>query len=260
MEQERDEPAAQPLTRRNAEGTLYTRSPEVERQIAHALRLTPTAVITQAQLDDQGAADYLREEAIVYLIRAAQRRAHRAMVDALFTVLLRRCERLFRRRLGSLGAQTFDDAYSECVSALADDILDLDSDRGDFYQVRFWTALQRRAVSAFGRSAKGRERTEYTTPLLEEQPDDDDSPNKGAILADTTISALDRAEYREGLNSIKEPYRTVFVLRHYHGWPTEDADPAVPTISRYFNKTPRTIRNYLRQADDALLAWRGGHQ
>jgi len=96
-------------------------------------------------------------------------------------------------------------------------------------------------------------------PLADEQQDDDDSVSQGTALTDSTLSAIDRIEYHDGLNSIEEPYRTVFVLRYYHGWPTEDDDPTVPTISRYFNKTPRTIRNYLRRADDALVAWRGGH-
>lgn len=259
MQQDHDELAVQPLTHCNDEGVLYTRTPEVEHQIARALRLTPTEVITQAQHDDQDAGDYLREETIVYLIRAAHQRADRIMVDALFTVLLRRCERLFKRQLGSLGVQMFEDAYGDCVSALAERILDLDSDRGDFFQVRFWPALKRRAVSAFGRSAKGQQRTDYTVPLADEQQDDDDAVSQGTALTDATLSAIDRIEYHDGLNSIEEPYRTVFVLRYYHGWPTEDDDPTVPTISRYFNKTPRTIRNYLRRADDALVAWRGGH-
>lgn len=260
MQQEHDEVTVHSLTHRNAEGVLYTRAPEVERQIARALRLRPNQVITQAQRDDQDAADYLQEEAIVYLIRAAHRREDRVMVDALFTVLLRRCERLFKRQLGSLGAQAFDDAYGECVLALAEQILDLDNDRGDFFQVRFWWALKQRVVSTFSRSAKGQQRTDYTVSLADEQQDDDDPVKRGTVLTDPELSAIDRVEYHEGLNSIEEPYRTAFVLRYYYGWPTEDDNPTVPTISRHLNKTSRTIRNYLRRADEALVAWRGGQQ
>ena len=42
------------------------------------------------------------------------------------------------------------------------------------------------------------------------------------------------------------------------GWPVEDRDPNVPTISRYFGKTSRTIRNWLAQAEERLAAWRDG--
>jgi len=51
----------------------------------------------------------------------------------------------------------------------------------------------------------------------------------------------------------------VFVLRHYEGWPIEDKDPSVPTISRHFQRTPRTIRNWMREAENVLAAWRGGY-
>ncbi len=63
--------------------------------------------------------------------------------------------------------------------------------------------------------------------------------------------------YREALALLDEPMRTAFVLRHYEGWPIEDRDETVPTISRYFNKTPRTIRNWMTTAEQALAAWRG---
>ena len=56
MQHEHDEPAVQPLTRRNADGDVYTRTPEVERQIAGALRLPPGQVIAYAQIEDAAAA------------------------------------------------------------------------------------------------------------------------------------------------------------------------------------------------------------
>src|SRR5206468_1461828 len=65
---------------------------------------------------------------------------------------------------------------------------------------------------------------------------------------------------RDALSHVREPYRTAFLLRHVAEWPTEDQDPTVQTISKYFGKDPRTIRNWLQRAEEALQQWRGEQQ
>lgn len=67
-------------------------------------------------------------------------------------------------------------------------------------------------------------------------------------------------QIRDALSRIDEPYRSVFVLRHYFGWPTEDRFPNTRTISRHYGVDPRTIRNWLKKADQALEQWRGEQQ
>ena len=62
---------------------------------------------------------------------------------------------------------------------------------------------------------------------------------------------------RDALSRVKEPYRTAYLLRNYAGWPIEDQDPNVPTISRKFGVDPRTIRNWLKAVEDELQSWRG---
>lgn len=64
----------------------------------------------------------------------------------------------------------------------------------------------------------------------------------------------------DGLRALSEPYRAAFILRYYAGWPIQDRDPTVPTISRHFGKDPRTIRNWLAKAEEELERWRGEHQ
>ena len=59
----------------------------------------------------------------------------------------------------------------------------------------------------------------------------------------------------EALALLEPNVRTAFLLRA-EGWPVEDRDPSVPTISRLFGKTSRTIRYWLAQADEQLAAWR----
>ena len=49
----------------------------------------------------------------------------------------------------------------------------------------------------------------------------------------------------------------VIMVCHYGGWPIESSDPTAPSLSRYFGKSPRTIRLWLQQAERVLEDWRG---
>lgn len=257
MQHDNQHDAVEPLTRHGIDGAPYRRTAEVERQIAAALPLDPPRLLERARIADPSDPGYLREEALVYFIRAARRADDRATLDALFAVLVARCARLLTRRLGSLGPRLFEDACADCAAEVAERILDLDHDRGDFFQVRFWVALERLAITVFQRHADRQRAEDFTMPLDDDGDDDRDTRLAAGDLPDIALSSDQRAEYRDALAAIPEPARTAFVLRHYHGWPVEDHDPSVPTISRYFGKTGRTIRNYLRHADEALLIWRG---
>jgi hypothetical protein len=61
---------------------------------------------------------------------------------------------------------------------------------------------------------------------------------------------------KEGLNAIQEPYRTAFILHYEYGWQIESNDPCEPTLRKYFDKTPRTIHNWLTSAEKVLEKWR----
>lgn len=248
--------AVRPLTRRDANGAVYTRTAEVERQIARTLGLDADQLIVQARISSATAPNCLHEECLVYLIREYHRRGQAATVGALFEILLQRCERLFRRRLGSLDRQMFLDAHGDCVAKLVEQVLTLTNDRSDFLQVRFWTALNRLAITAFNRYSEQQRRDAYAVPIGPQLRDDDPSESVVDPPAPTLL-IQDLVEGRDAISAIPEPYRTAFVLRHYCKLPIEDSAPGARSISGYFKKDPRTINNYLRRAHAALAAWRG---
>jgi DNA-directed RNA polymerase specialized sigma24 family protein len=144
------------------------------------------------------------------------------------------------------------------VAELASRILTLTSDRGDFLQVGFWTALERLAISTFNRDIEQQRRSACTIAIGADPPDDPDAPPGTVDVPDPALSVEDLAACRDALGAIPEPYRTAFVLRRYHHWPIKNATPGAPSISRYFDRDPRTINNYLHRAEQALAAWRGG--
>lgn len=261
-----------PLTRRNRDGKVDERSVLVEQQITEALALTPAALVARAEIRDHGAPGFLQEESLVYLIRENLRQGHDQLADQLAQILLRRCARFVHDKLRALGSGEADDAYAEVINKLILLIADQVSDRGDFLQVKFWVVLERLATTAFKRYLNIVKRAAMTVPLstlageeMELNGDDEDTrsaplenrPDDSVAVADEVVlrDELDRAQ--EGLALIEEPYRTAFILRHFYGWPIQDKDPDMPTISRYFSKTPRTIKNWLDKAEEALEAWRG---
>lgn len=251
----------EPLTRRNAGGDVYQRLATVDRQIQDTLRLESEELRRRLEIRDEASPDFLKEEALVYLIRYYRRVGNRQHVNDLSTCLVNRCAKLIYGSLGSLGPDARDDGYSEVVEELFAKILDLDSDRGDFLQVRFWVVLERITVDIFRKQVN---RLELETTGGYDQETIDTLTQQGAVVVPTAFASrsveskvIDRVLIEAALHQLEEPFRSAYLLHHYWRWPIEDKDPTVQTISRRFGKTPRTIRNWLSRADERLAPWRG---
>ncbi len=263
--------AIEPLTRRNTDGVVYRREDGVERQIAEALGLSPDHLRERAAALDKHAQGYLKEECLVYLIRHYHRAGERRLVNDLSEALLRRCAALIDRHLRSLDPDAARKGYDNVIERLFAQILDLASDRGDFLQVRFWLALEKLAVRAYNEQLTELKRTQGTVSLSSfagYDRDEDDAtvhvvrPRGDAAVATPAVDlgVIRNDLIRDALSRIEEPFRSAFLLRHYWEWPVEDQDPNVRTISRHFGKDPRTIRNWLKKAEEALERWRGEQQ
>jgi DNA-directed RNA polymerase specialized sigma24 family protein len=258
-----------PLTRRRPDGTPLQRSPQVEAQIVGALALSPDELIQRAALRDSQTTEYLQEETLVYLIRAFHRFGDSRVVNAHTEALLRRCTQFTHQKLRALGKHEAEEAYGEVIRQLFERILDPNTDRGDFLQVRFWFVLKRLTISVFGRYKKrineGKRRLVPLAKLAGDDLESDDDVGERNQTGSIPMAALLEPEIpierkvlgKDGLNAIQEPYRTAFILHYYHGWQIESNDPCEPTLSKYFDKTPRTIHNWLTSAEKVLEKWRG---
>jgi DNA-directed RNA polymerase specialized sigma24 family protein len=254
----------QPLTHCNSAGEVYQRTASVQSQIEAALTLTSSQLIERAQISDDQAPDYFQEECLVYLIREFHKRGDEPLVNGLSEILLRRCKSMIYGRLQALGLQAVDDAFSDVIWDLFTLVLDLESGRGDFLQVRFRLALKSLIIAVYNRFVREmKKEAEHTVPLsciAGNEPERDDGARNSIQpddVVDPSISMEQRLLYREGLSSLNEPYRTTFILRYYEGWQIEAKDPSEPTLSRYFGRTPRTIHTWLIQAEQMLERWRG---
>ena len=250
-----------PLTRRNRNSQLYQRLAVVDRQIKEALGLDDEELRSRLGVRDEESPAFLKEESLVYLIRHHHGAGNRELVSDLAECLLNRCATWIDSKLSGLRPDLRKDGNAAVVAGVFDRILDLASDRGDFLQVRFWTVIERITVDVFRKQIKQFD-SDYS--LDYDQATIDDLAQRGAVVspaasADRRVESevIDNVLIQAALNQLEEPIRSAYLLRHLQGWPIEDKDPAVQTISRHFGKTPRTIRNWLSKADEILEAWRG---
>jgi DNA-directed RNA polymerase specialized sigma24 family protein len=268
--------ALAPLTRRNRAGDLYAREPDVERQIAGALVLPREELRKRVAITDRGSSNYLKEECLVYLLRHYQRGGNEGNVSDLAAALVRRSTRIIRKRLRALGPEALEEGYSEVVTRLFRKVLDVSSDKSDFFQVRFWFAMERICIQVFGELLAQHERGRNEIPFSQIPGYDDEedaasetkSPrlteeDKRSVSAPSDEKAIIAMDLRREvqtvvLTQLDEPFRSAYMLRHCYGWPIEHQDPAMRTISRHFGKTPRTIRNWLTKAEKTLARARGG--
>jgi hypothetical protein len=247
----------EPLTRCNLQGERYVRTPKVEQQIRGVLALGAGGVLARARIKDQPDVHFLQEETVAYLIRWAHRAADDDIANGLAAVLVQRCTRFLKSQLRALRPDKLEEAIAETVADLFELLVEPEgSDRGDFLQVRFWVVVKRLGLAAFGRAVEESKRELLTVAIEPTGAASEDEEERGLDIADPRTPAPDtRLLANEALAQLEPNIRQAFLMK-LEGWLVEDRDPSVPTISRYFGKTSRTIRNWLTQAEEQLAAWR----
>lgn len=248
--------SVRPLTKHNLDGTPYQRPQEIEQEIGAALGLTPAELAARAH--GEGGPP-LRDETLVYCLREAHRSGQRWLVEDLWRELVRRC------RTGALAALTDDlgaddglDAFDDIVSDLARRIVE-GGDRADFCEVRFAQFLKRRRIDALKRHIA--EQQHRAGVRLGEPEWDTDGRGTYIDPADhPTIAPEDWLAAEQALGEMNgvlgdERIRTAYLLKERYGWPVEDSSGG-PSISAKFGVTSRTVRTWMRRAEEFLAEWR----
>lgn len=256
---------ARPLTRSTRAGEPYVRPPEVESQLELLLGASANEQLTRAAETNKESPRYVRDECLVYLIRDAWVAGDSARYSTLTEQLLRRSARGIQHNLRTLGVAPGDekDVYGEVISGMMSAILD-DGGAGDFYQARFRRALRFLVLSVYDKYARRQKRARREDDLDTPLGGDDMKAEDGVTLeerlpedAEVAARIEQRLLIREALAAIRDPrHREAFVLHYYDDWPIETKDPLDPSVSRHLGVTPRTVNNWLREAERDMTAWR----
>lgn len=262
----------QPLTHQNPEGKLLERTPEVEAQIAQGLLLEPSILLERVAIKDFKTHEFIKEECVVYLIRKFYQEDKEKLCSDLMNCLAMRIAGRIRKQISkSLHLQYVDDCCQDVMLEVTKRILDLTTDRDDFAQVRFGLWLEKRVFKVLEKYLPHQAKDRITDTLDENDPNQEDverkkkinslrdeSPLPDAIVIETETRQLLEKEAYKLLENLESNVRTAFVLRHYYGWEIENQDPSIMTISRYFDCTPKTIRNWLNRATEKIQKCQGG--
>lgn len=255
------------LLGQSKKGIEYRRTSEVEKQIRSSLTLSDEEIIACASITDQHAEHYLREEALVFLIRQSEQERNRFLFNELFMILLERCKERISYILRSLDASLKEDAFSDVNAKLIEKVL-RDDGQGDFLQVRFWRTLNALAIDVFRHFTHvDNEDNEYLEADAFSEQDSDQPEEKDEVLdTDQLIHGENRwssveknALVDDALQSLSPQVRKAYILYYYLDWPIDSKDGERQTISKYFRTSGRTIQNWLYQAEEAIEKWRGDH-
>lgn len=259
-----DTPAApissvRPLTRMRRDGVLCTREPEVEAQVRALNELAEWERRARLQIAQRAHPQFVREEALVYWLRAYDRRGEAEQAWQIAEILVGRvaghvARKLARWRLGpDDGSECAQDLFGDLRAALFDH-----APTGEFWEVRFWVCLDRRLwnlvekrQAVLDNEIRAAERSEN---------DGNDFGNPFGQAADAAPGPAVLAERREALALLTENERVAVFLRYVEGLPEESEDPDRPSIARVLDVTGRTVRNYLRRAEEKLRAWERGEE
>ncbi len=259
----------EPLTHRGRDGKVYTRTREVESQIREALSLDWTVLCEHVAIERYTTPGFIKEECLVYLIRRFLRAGESELVSHLINCLANRLARRVHSRVSaSLNWSLVDDSAQEVMIEVARRITDLDSDKDDFAQARFGLWLERVTYNAIRPHIRTQRDTRAKHADIEEVEQsngkkkalrsDSLSPEQILLNQETLRLATEQAE---GLLERLDPeVREAYMLRHRDGMEIENKDPDVMTISKHFGRTPRTIRTWLRGAEEKLQELQGGQQ
>ena len=250
-EMDQGRPGIKQLTRRG-----YKRLAATEKQIAGAIALDGAGLIARAQCRDETASVYLSPEALVYFIRRTDSNRDVRVRDALFRELVERCTPFFRGQFRGMNKTVLEDLQQDTLNKVVEDILAVD-DRADFMEVRFWSYLKRKTIDAYRSSSLHAEEVESLDTGYS-GAGESEGRTKLESLQDERLSPEQLAMVSVGWAKLPLKLRRVFVLRHVVGMAIGDDDPDDDppgdklTLAQHFGCTGRTIRSWLKKADDLL--------
>lgn len=245
------------LTKRKQEtGELYARRPEVELQIEKILSLADEQILALLENKQKGAADYLFDETIVYLLREARNENNNSIFETLYLELNRRVWRLMKRFYKNFTNHAdFEDFGQAVEMAVIKKIFDITSDSADYAQVNFGDFVVTQAKVLWrGKLARIQQENELFQAERVDEEADEQSENRFALKDISTEKLL---IIKEAIAKLPQNIREVAVLHYLDGWQIESKDEGIPTISKQFNVSSRTIRNWLVEARQILAGYEG---
>jgi DNA-binding CsgD family transcriptional regulator len=253
-------PVVTPLQKKNRQGKLYRRSPEVEGILHGLARLPYDEVVRRCSIRDWEGEGYVPSECLVYLFRSGRGAAPNAFQAAIFKLLQTRLLKRFVPAGSASDTMTKssirEKVYYEFIQMLARDRSDYE-ERLDYYEVRFDGAvanLRKDAQDKYWKEEGRRallevdeESGEFTREVREALGDFDP-------FAASNIQILDyRLRLDAAIDSLSPEQRRIVQMIGQE-IPIHSNDPSATTIAKALGKSEKMIRIYRDRAFARLRA------
>jgi hypothetical protein len=239
-----------PLRRSKKSDKPYIRNSNAESQILRELHFEPDEIIAHAQITDLENPFYIKEEALVFLIRHFHKQRTKAVVKELMDVLQVRSSKKMYKHLRGVPPDSKPRIYHDVLAELVLMILEAKVASDDFLEVLYWVALEKRCLRCYNAYRVG---TRKHGPV-----DRTEAAQQGRDKEEvsTEASIEDKMTAQQFLDRLDEPLRTLADLYYLQDWQIEPKEDNLPTISEYFDVEPRTIRNRLKKLKSLFAEWR----
>ena len=251
------------LKRKDKDGALYLRSPEVEASIKKLEADDVTTRLLQFDGISKKSPKYVPTEAVLHFLRRAWADGEKVQFESIFRILLKRVEQSLRSTIWDSRIGSATDIRDEIVSrfvVLVTKDCSSQADLLDFYEVHFNQAMVALRTSVL-RKFKTRVGDVTTVPLGSQEPDSPEiSPEVEDALEDFLSGSpqkIDDPAFRSvlfaAIDRLPEDQKQVISLL-LQGIPIDAKEKDVMTIARILQCDERTVRNRRDRACKALKA------
>jgi hypothetical protein len=252
-----------PLTKTKKTGELYTRRPNIEACLAHAVRQAPATLRERAAVANPKDLQYLPSEALVHLSREALRTQDMVTAGTLINCLGRRCMGNLLRTIQASNLFDADEVRGEVQCKLydlfADEAADPTNNALDFFEAQFNKAFVTLRFHVLRDVYRRNARFEAPLPTVALAADGGEREDDVSEVGDSANEPPDcdpvmQAESHELLRRIQAlpaKEREAVMLKRL-GFETESVDPQETTVATLCGVSGRAIRDRLRSAKARL--------
>lgn len=247
MQSEKESFQLKSLTKTSKEtGEIYQRRPETAAQIIEFLSLAEAELF--GKLRD------LKSETLVFLYRE-NFHSNRKVSEKIWEIFGERILRIARReRVKFDNEADFEDFVGEIQFKLFDGIGNLQSDETDYAQVSFGEFVKGLILNEL-RKKYVVQRREKQTIWLDEDFEAEDRPQFQLFAQITDAEKI--LFLRQAFGKLPQEIYEVCYLHYLEGFQIYSQDSQKITLAKIYGKSEKTIRNWLKKAEEFLAAYQG---
>lgn len=233
------------LTGKSKDGVTYHRRPVVVRELEEIQEISPAELNTRISVADEKDENSLKSETLVFLLRELFQKDG---FNEIYETLSKRILRILYRK--SPEGESAEDFYQRVQLIFLQKVLDFKTNGGDYAQVsfgQFVIGLAQNEKSRFYTVNKRNQKTDSA----DEDYEDEEMTTKFHFES-RTISPEENLFVEEALRHLPQNLREAFVLHHYYNYQVKSKKKDKPTLTGYFQKSDKTIRNWLKEAEEIL--------